>query len=86
MYKGVQVVAASWSLLLARDSEAWWGILGVVFAVALMILTLVWHSWRSDSLLNQWAAHNGYRIIRKKDEPRILPSAASERAASFCLI
>jgi hypothetical protein len=66
MHKGVKVVAASWSLVLARDPDDWWGILGVVFAGALFILGLVWHFWRSDSLLQKWAEDQGYRIIRQE--------------------
>jgi hypothetical protein len=66
MHKGVKVVAASWSLVLARDPDDCWGILGVVFAGALFILGLVWHFWRSDSLLQKWAEDQGYRIIRQE--------------------
>jgi hypothetical protein len=36
-------------------------------AVAVLsMLTLWWHFGRSSSLLHQWAAKNGYRIIRKE--------------------
>jgi hypothetical protein len=39
----------------------------VIGAVAaLVILGLVWHFGRSGALLNQWAADNGYRIIRQE--------------------
>jgi hypothetical protein len=42
---------------------------GVFFiaAIAVMIvLTLVWHFGRSNSLLHQWASQNEYRIIRQE--------------------
>jgi hypothetical protein len=39
----------------------------VFFAVAaFVILGLVWHFGRSSSLLHQWAARNGYHLIRQE--------------------
>jgi hypothetical protein len=40
----------------------------IVFLVvaALVILSLVWHYGRSNSLLDQWAQRNGYRVIRRE--------------------
>ena len=36
-------------------------------AVAVLLgLTLWWHFGRSSSLLHQWAAKNGYRIVRQE--------------------
>jgi hypothetical protein len=37
----------------------------IAFAI-LAILAMVWHSGRSSSLLNQWAAQNGYRVISQE--------------------
>ncbi len=34
--------------------------------VALVVLSLTWHFGRSQSLLDMWAAENGYHIIRKE--------------------
>jgi hypothetical protein len=39
----------------------------IIIALAvLVVLTMVWHFGRSNSLLNNWAAQNGYRIIRRE--------------------
>src|SRR5262245_6689499 len=35
----------------------------VVLALTLCVASLVWHSRRSRSLLERWAAPNGYRVI-----------------------
>jgi hypothetical protein len=45
------------------ETEAFF-VLGAV--AALVILGLVWQFWRSSSLLHQWAAEHGYRIIRQE--------------------
>jgi hypothetical protein len=42
------------------------GIFVFLGVAALVILTLVWHFGRSSSLLHQWAAQNGYRIISQQ--------------------
>ena len=39
------------------------GLFVVVAVAVLAILAVVWHFGRSSSLLHQWAAENGYRII-----------------------
>jgi hypothetical protein len=54
------------SLPLAGNADDWWGIFGVVFAIALVVFTLVWHFTRSSSMLNQWATQRGYRILRQE--------------------
>jgi hypothetical protein len=38
----------------------------VALVVVVIVLGLVWHFERSNSLLHQWAAQNGYRIISQK--------------------
>jgi hypothetical protein len=42
------------------------GILVFLGGAVLVILALVWHFGRSSSLLHQWAAQNGYRIISQE--------------------
>ena len=41
-------------------------ILFVVFIVGLAVLSIICHSSRSNSLLEQWAQRNGFRIIRQE--------------------
>jgi hypothetical protein len=42
------------------------GLFVFVAVAVVVILGLVWHFGRSSSLLHQWAAQNGYRIIRQE--------------------
>jgi hypothetical protein len=38
-------------------------VLAVIAVVGLGVLSLVWHLGRSHSILEHWAARNGYRLI-----------------------
>jgi hypothetical protein len=38
-------------------------VLAGIAAVGLVVLSLVWHFGRSHSILEHWAARNGYRLI-----------------------
>ena len=38
----------------------------VAVLAVLVILSFVWHFGRSSSLLHQWAAENGYRIVSQE--------------------
>jgi len=40
-------------------------VLGFVIA-SIAVLILVWHYRRSQQLLNQWAARNGYQMLRSE--------------------
>jgi hypothetical protein len=42
------------------------GLFAVAALAVLIILSVWWHFRRSSSLLHQWAAQNGYRIIRQE--------------------
>jgi hypothetical protein len=42
------------------------GLFAIMAVVVLVILALVWHFGRSNSLLHQWAAQSGFRIIRQE--------------------
>ena len=43
--------------------EDLFGVLGIVAFVVFAIVMIAWHFSRSRSLLDQWAADNGFRII-----------------------
>src|SRR5262245_53945918 len=53
-------------LLMAGTLDALGSVFALILVVVMVILTLVWHFGRSNSLLNQWATRNGYRIIRQE--------------------
>jgi hypothetical protein len=42
------------------------GVFAIGAVVVLVLLALWWHYGRSSSLLHQWAAENGYRIVRQQ--------------------
>lgn len=42
------------------------GILPFAAVAALVLLAFIWHFGRSKSLLEQWAAQIGYRLIRQE--------------------
>ena len=48
------------------EMEDFLSIAAVVLILAVVILSIVWQFQRSNSLLQQWAEHNGYRIISQE--------------------
>jgi len=42
------------------------GLFAFVAVAVLIVFVFMWHFGRSNSLLHQWAARNGYRIIRQE--------------------
>lgn len=66
MHKGVQVVATTRTILIADALDALGSVFALILVAVVVILTLVWHFGRSNSLLQQWATQNGYRIIRQE--------------------
>ena len=70
MHKGIRFMATSVNLLMAGDPDAGWRLVVSIFMTALVIFAvifaLVWHFERSGSLLYEWAAQNGYHIIRQE--------------------
>jgi hypothetical protein len=44
----------------------WEGVFFIALLAVIVVLSLAWHFGRSSSLLHQWAAENGYRILRQE--------------------
>jgi hypothetical protein len=70
MHQGIRPAAATLDLLMLGDADAVWRVVVSIFMAALVIFavifTLVWRYGRSGSLLSEWAAQNGYRIIHEE--------------------
>ena len=41
-------------------------LLGILAVLAIVVLSLMWHFGRSQTILQQWADQNGYRIIDQR--------------------